>query len=343
MEVWLDKRFSIESNTPDYEGTDRTLLSKTTDSQENFFTDGNRLMCGNRLIGSLVTIDGEASQDHARSLVGSVEWLVLEFADWSMIPIENLLAACEGTPTKLAAVLSTPEQAQGAGFALQRGVEALVVRDSSEAMVEAALIVKSQRLEFEQTQPNVEPSYSGKVGIGELTITSVESGGTAERYCIDMIRLLKHGEGLLLGSSASSFLFVHGETVESEFVPARPFRVNAGPPHAYARMSNGNTKYLSELQTGDEILLVNTDGMLRSATIGRLKIEIRPMLLIKWIDENDKEGSMFLQQAETVRVVGLDKKTKSITALKEGEIVLGWCDMGARHIGASISSNVTER
>ncbi len=158
-----------------------------------------------------------------------------------------------------------------------------------------------------------------------------------------MTRLLKHGEGLLLGSSASSFLFVHGETVESEFVPTRPFRVNAGPPHAYVRMSNGNTKYLSELHTGDEILLVNTEGMLRSATIGRLKIEIRPMLLIKWLDENDKEGSMFLQQAETVRVVGLDNKTKSITALKEGEIVLGWCDVGARHIGASISSIVTER
>ena len=108
-------------------------------------------------------------------------------------------------------------------------------------------------------------------------------------------------------------------------------------------MSNGKTKYLSELHTGDEILLTNTDGIQRSATIGRLKIEIRPMLLIKWLDENDKEGSMFLQQAETVRVVDLNNKTKSITALNEGDIVLGWCDVGARHIGASISSIVTER
>lgn len=342
MELWLDRRSSIEHDGGVFEGIDRTLFSEPTESQKNFFSDGSRLICGNQLVGSLVTIDGEAAQNHARSLVGSVEWLVLEFTDWSMIPIENLLAACEGTPTKIAAVLSTPEQAPGAGFALQRGVEALVVRDST-AMVEAALIVKSQRLELERSEHNGAASFSGKVGIGKLTITSVEPGGTAERYCIDMTRLLKHGEGLLLGSNASSFLFVHGETVESEFVPVRPFRVNAGPPHAYVRMSNNNTKYLSELQAGDEILLVNTEGVLRSATIGRLKIEVRPMILIKWIDENDKEGSMFLQQAETVRVVGLDNKTKSITALKEGEIVLGWCDMGARHIGASISSNVTER
>ncbi|MEZ8002053.1 MAG: 3-dehydroquinate synthase II [Candidatus Poseidoniaceae archaeon] len=342
MEVWIDKRFSIESIVQTFEGADRMLLSTPTDSNTDIFCDGNRLMCSSQLVGSLVMLDGDASQNYARSLVGSVEWLVLEFSDWSMIPIENLLAACEGTPTKIAAVLSTPEQAQGAGFALQRGVEALVVSPSVE-MLEAALIVKSQRLESEQIESNDEASFSAKVGMGKLTITSVESGGTAERYCIDMTRLLKHGEGLLLGSSASSFLFVHGETVESEFVPTRPFRVNAGPPHAYVRMSNGNTKYLSELHTGDEVLLVNTEGMIRSATIGRLKIEIRPMLLIKWLDENDKEGSMFLQQAETVRVVGLNNKTKSITALKEGEIVLGWCDVGARHIGASISSIVTER
>jgi 3-dehydroquinate synthase II len=83
--------------------------------------------------------------------------------------------------------------------------------------------------------------------------------------------------------------------------------------------------------------------MQRCATVGRLKIELRPMILVKWIDENDKEGNMFLQQAETVRVVGLDKKTKSITALKSGDIVIGWSDMGSRHIGASISSAVTER
>jgi len=341
MEVWLDWRSSIESKHPSINGVDRILFPEYSESEFDFFSDGNRLMCHDRLIGSVVTIDDEVSQDHARSLVGSVEWLVLEFSDWSMIPIENLIAACEGTPTKIAAVLSTPEQAQGAGFALQKGVDALVV-PSSIALVEAALIVKSQRLELLQ-KSDAEPSFTGKVGIGELTITSVESGGTAERYCIDMTRLLDHGEGLLLGSSASSFLFVHGETLESEFVPTRPFRVNAGPPHAYVRMANGQTKYLSELHAGDEILLVNTEGMSRSATIGRLKIEIRPMILIKWVDENDKEGSMFLQQAETVRVVGLDKKTKSITALKEGEIVIGWCDTGARHIGVSISSTVTER
>ena len=342
MEVWLDGRKSIEALASLDSGIDRILFPQYSDSTRDYFIDGNRLMNREHLIGSLVTIDSDTSQEQARSLVGSVEWLVLEFTDWSMIPIENIIAACEGTPTKIAAVITSPEQAQGAGWALEQGVDALIVQNSP-SMVEVALIVKAQRLEH--TTPKVdEVRFSAsKIGIGKLTITSIEAGGTAERYCIDMTRLLDQGEGLLLGSNASSFLFVHGETLESEFVPTRPFRVNAGPPHAYVRMADGKTKYLSELQSGDEIFLVNTEGLQRSASIGRLKIEIRPMILIKWIDENDKEGSMFLQQAETVRVVGFDKQIKSITKLKIGEEVIGWSDIGARHIGASISSAVTER
>ena len=342
MEVWIDQRHSIETSGDLSDGVNRRLLDQKPENSNDFFSDGRRLMFKQNVVGAFITVNSEESQEYARSLVGSVEWLVLDFSDWSMIPIENLVAACEGTPTKIAAVLSTPEQAQGAGFALHKGVDALVVAPSNE-MIEAALVVKSQRLERTNQNDEEITSQSEHVGLGKLTVTSVEAGGTAERYCIDMTRLLGDGEGLLLGSSASSFLFVHGETVDSEFVPTRPFRVNAGPPHAYIRMSNGQTKYLSELQSGDEIHVVSTEGMQRSATVGRLKIELRPMILVKWIDENDKEGNMFLQQAETVRVVGLDMKTKSITALKPGDIVIGWSDMGSRHIGAPISSAVTER
>ena len=342
MEVWIDERHSIEYSGDEHDGINRRLSTKDSKNPNDFFSDGNRLMSKQSIVGALITVNSEERQEYARSLVGSVEWLVVDFTDWSMIPIENLVAACEGTPTKIAAVLTTPEQAQGAGFALHKGVDALVVTSSNE-MIEAALVVKSQRLERMTQHDSEVIAQSQHVGLGKLNITSVEPGGTAERYCIDMTRLLADGEGLLLGSSASSFVFVHGETVDSEFVPIRPFRVNAGPPHAYIRMSSGKTKYLSELQSGDEIHVVNTEGMQRSATVGRLKIELRPMILVKWIDENNKEGNMFLQQAETVRVVGLDKKTKSITALKPGDIVIGWSDMGSRHIGAPISSSVTER
>ena len=52
---------------------------------------------------------------------------------------------------------------------------------------------------------------------------------------------------------------------------------------------------------------------------------------------------MFLQQAETVRVIGQDCQPLSVTELKKGDVILGWSQKGARHIGVSISSSVSER
>ena len=127
MEVWIDERHSIEYSSSNYDGISRRVLNQESENSNDFFSDGHRLMFKQNVIGAFITVDSEESQEYARSLVGSVEWLVLDFSDWSMIPIENLVAACEGTPTKIAAVLSTPEQAQGAGFALHKGVDALVL------------------------------------------------------------------------------------------------------------------------------------------------------------------------------------------------------------------------
>ena len=181
------------------------------------------------------------------------------------------------------------------------------------------------------------------INLESLNITSVEEGGIGERYCIDFTSLLNVGEGMLVGSNASSFMLVHGETIPSEFVPSRPFRVNAGSPQSYALMADGTTKYLAELQSGDSVSIAGKDGRMRQAVIGRLKVEQRPLLLFRWMNENDKEGHMFLQQAETVRAVDTLGKPLSVTSLVPGDRILGWSDVGARHIGVTISSVVSER
>jgi len=174
-------------------------------------------------------------------------------------------------------------------------------------------------------------------------IISIEDGGVGERYCIDLTTLLEEGEGLLIGSSASSLVIVHGETLETEYVPSRPFRVNAGPPHSYVLMANGKTKYLSELKSNDSVLVCDVFGNTRIAQIGRLKIEKRPFLHIFWNNIFDKPSSMFLQQAETVRLVSSDGGLISITSIKKGDKILGWNDIGSRHIGEKINSKVSER
>ena len=111
-------------------------------------------------------------------------------------------------------------------------------------------------------------------------VTNVESGGVGERVCIDLTERLIEREGMLIGSSANALVLIHGETIPSEFVPSRPFRVNAGAVHAYCLMADGSTKYLSELTAGDRVAIANPSNEIRSATIGRLKIERRPFLLV---------------------------------------------------------------
>ena len=45
-------------------------------------------------------------------------------------------------------------------------------------------------------------------------------------------------------------------------------------------MGDGTTKYMAELEAGDNILAVSTSGETRKVVLGRVKIEQRPMVKI---------------------------------------------------------------
>jgi 3-dehydroquinate synthase II len=341
MEVWLDYRHSQKSDIINNYNFDKIISQNEIENATNINISDDSIFLNKKLIGKRISISDSDSQKDAKQFVGSVAWIVLEFTDWSMIPIENLVAASQGTPTRIAAKIRSPEEAQGAGFALETGVDALIVEDNTQ-LIEAALIIKSQRGEKEIIDL-IEGGDSESLTLTNHEIKSIEQGGIGERYCIDLTSLLLVGEGMLIGSSASSLVLVHGETVESEFVPKRPFRINAGPPHSYVMMADRTTKYISELKSNDSVLISNLKGETRIARIGRLKIEKRPFLTIYWHNLFDKPSSIFLQQAETVRLINYSGELISVTSLKVGDIILGWSGKGSRHIGESIISNVEER
>ena len=344
VEIWLDNR-NNDSDLSNYELSSIDFIIQQSESQDDtniakIITEENRIFQDGKIIGEIIKVSGANGQDKARSLVGSVNWILLEFEDWSMIPIENIIAACTGSPTKIAALIRTPAEAQGAAFALEIGVDALVV-DLNQKMIDAALITKSQRGENLQSIDDINENEN--IELQPLIITEIKSGGVSDRYCIDLTSLLEIGEGMLIGSSSSCMALIHGETIASDYVPSRPFRVNAGPPHAYIVMANMTTKYLSELKAGDEVLIVSDSQTCKSATIGRLKIERRPMLLFSMKNTNNKEAQLFLQQAETVRLVTPLRKLRAVTDLSVGEQILGWSSSDARHIGITVLSEVVER
>jgi len=332
MEVWL--------NAPVSKGHEDVDAFYSLQSGPGIFSEDGLLYRDGSVIGGHVHIDSAEAQAKARSLAGSVEWILLTFEDWSMIPIENVIAATESTPTKVAAQIMRPVEAQGAGFALDIGVDALLC---TEDCLESALIVKSIRLEEASSKESFHEENEQHVEVSLMTITDIKEGHSGDRVCIDLLSMLEEGEGILVGSTAKAFVLIHGETIASKYVPTRPFRVNAGSVDAYTYMADGTTKYLSELTSGDKVLITRNGGTLRTASIGRMKIETRPFILLRFKDENANEGHVFIQQAETVRLVLETGKTCSVTDLTVGDRIFGHSSTSTRHVGQSISAPSEER
>ena len=313
----------------------------TKDLTGDFNLIDEKLIHNDSVVGYAFMIEGHKSHEKVRNKIGLVEWIVLDFSNWKMIPVENIIAECEGTGTKIAVIVNLAMDVNGIAFALEKGVDAIVIENEVK-LIQACSIAKSQRLENSSLDSMQTAESLEKLNLSELIITNIESGGVGERYCIDLVCLISEGEGMLIGSSSSSLSLVHGEVIDSDFVPARPFRVNAGPPHSYILMADGKTKYLSELISGDNVMLVSENGSTRSATIGRLKIEKRPFLRIYWENDYQISNSIFLQQAETVRILSRVGVVKSVTELKIGDTILCHESNHSRHIGNKVSINSRE-
>lgn len=337
LQIWCDCR--VEPIPEDIDDIFDYTLTKNLIG--DFHLDGNKLFRNDSLVGYTFLIDDHRSNENVRNKIGLVEWIVLDFSNWKMIPVENMIAECEGTGTKIAVIVNLAKDVNGIAFALEKGVDAIVIKNDVE-LIQACSIAKSQRLENSPLEVIQTAEALEKLNLSEMTITNIESGGVGERYCIDLTCLISEGEGMLIGSSSSSMCLVHGESIDSEFVPARPFRVNGGPPHSYILMADGKTKYLSELTSGDIVMLVSENGSTRCANIGRLKIEKRPFLRIYWENDYQISHSIFLQQAETVRILSRVGVVKSVTELKIGDTILCHESKHSRHIGNKVSINSRE-
>ena len=283
---------------------------------------------------AVVQLDDFHGQDEAISLVGMIDWILVRCSDWTMIPLENIVAAAAGTGTRIVAAISQNVELSGAAHALQHGVDALLL-PADEDLWDVAEKISRDRASVQLGEKKPEQT------LVMANVTNVESGGVGERICVDLTERLSEGEGMLIGSSANALVLIHGETIPSEFVPSRPFRVNAGAVHAYCLMADGSTKYLSELIAGDQVAIANPSNEIRSATIGRLKIERRPFLLVQF-QWNNQSAQVLLQQAETVRLIN-DEGYISVTSIQSGDKIAVRFSSGMRHIGRELAGEMNER
>jgi 3-dehydroquinate synthase II len=269
-----------------------------------------------------VALTSKENEEEAVDLLARGRRVILAHG-WEIIPVENILAQQEDLDVEVDSL----QQARLAAGILEKGVRGVVV------LPRAAADLKAIVAELKLSQ--------GTMKLIPATVTAIETAGLGHRVCVDTMSMLKTGQGMLVGNSSAFTFLVHGETEENPYVAARPFRVNAGAVHAYAVMPGDKTCYLEELAAGREVLVVGADGATTLATVGRVKVEIRPMLLIR-ARAGDAEGAVFLQNAETIRVVRPDGSPVSVVNLREGDEILCRADEAGRHFGMRIKEEIKE-
>ncbi len=265
----------------------------------------------------LSNVDIEEILKYAKT---GIDFVIVDVRDWKIIPLENIIAKLHKLHTKIYAVARNPAEVRKMFSILEIGVDGVIFSTGSINEVKEALVYLRTK-SFE---------------LRPATILEIKEVGNGERVCVDTASMLAKGEGMLIGSRANFLFLVHNESVGSSFTSPRPFRVNAGAVHCYTLSPDGTTKYLSELETGSEVLITDSSGKARRATVGRSKIESRPMLMIKARAGNEI-GGIIAQNAETIRFVRPKGHLVSVTHLKKGDIVLAYTKPATgRHFGMEV-------
>ena len=249
-----------------------------------------------------------------------LDFVIVEVKDWKIIPLENIIAKLHKINTKIYAIAETPEEVRKMFSILEIGVDGVIFSSSSIPEIREVMVYLGSR------------SFNLEKG----KIIEIKEVGDGERVCVDTASILHKGEGMLIGSRSNFLFLVHNESVGSSFTSPRPFRVNAGAVHCYTLSPNGTTNYLSEIETGSEVLIINSKGKARRATVGRSKIERRPMLMIK-ASVNGEIGGIIAQDAETIRFVKPNGELVSVTHLKKGDTVMVYSKVATgRHFGMEV-------
>ena len=258
----------------------------------------------------------------------SVDYIIIDCLNWRVIPLENLIARTRNK-SKLIAQVVNAEDAKLVLETLELGTDGVLMYVSdSRDLTKAITIVKEQ-----------EP----KISVVPAKVNVVKPISTGARVCVDTCDLMTSGEGMLVGVQAAGFFLIEAEVHENPYVQARPFRVNAGSLSMYTLKSLQKTQYLSELKAGDEVLIVNKEGEARSASVGRIKIELRPLILVE-AEVEGKKIKTILQNAETIRLVN-PKGSTPVTELQAGdEVLVHLASSAGRHFGVSVpEETVIER
>ncbi|NPV49199.1 MAG: 3-dehydroquinate synthase II [Armatimonadetes bacterium] len=270
-----------------------------------------------------VTITGKADEQRVVELSRTAP-VIVTTTDWTIIPLENLIAA----GARIVARVQSAEEALTAAQTLERGVEGVLLETADRGQVRRTVAALKE--------------HGEQIPLQTAEIIAVQPLGMGDRVCIDTCTNMRPGQGMLVGNSSAALFLVHAETQDNPYVDPRPFRVNAGAVHAYVRVPGGRTRYLADLRAGDQALIVDSAGATELAHIGRVKVERRPLALVT-ARVGDREVTTILQNAETIRLVTPAGAPLSVVDLRPGSEVLIHLEAAGRHFGMKVEETIVER
>lgn len=250
-------------------------------------------------------------------------FVIIELDDWRIIPLENIIASLQSTSIEIFAVAKSIDEVETLFTILELGVDGVVITaNSPDEIKKVSNIIHKSKFE-----------------IRPAVIEEIVDVGMGERVCIDTVSMLNQGEGMLVGNKSNFLFLIHNESIGSSFTSPRPFRVNAGAVHCYTIIPGGTTNYLSELESGSQVFIVNDKGLARVVVVGRAKIESRPLKLFRAKISDNEHGSIIVQNAETIRFLGKDGSILPVTHVKVGDSILVYSKPPTgRHFGMEVSN-----
>ncbi len=276
-----------------------------------------------------LAVQQKESLEQACQLAAKYRYAVVDFDLPTNIPLELFIARLEASGTTLLRRTTSAVETEVAFGVLEKGSDGALF-----AGEDPAEIKRVAELLREEASPVLE--------LKPLRVTAVHHVGMGWRSCIDTTGLMTQEEGMLIGSTSAGGILVCSETHYLPYMNLRPFRVNAGAVHSYIWMPRNTAGYLSEQEAGSQVLCVNWQGATRVLTVGRVKTEIRPLLLIKGVADGT-ELNVIVQDDWHIRLMGADGKPRNATLIQPGDSLLAYLCSPGRHVGIGVGETIIER
>jgi 3-dehydroquinate synthase II/3-amino-4-hydroxybenzoic acid synthase len=274
-------------------------------------------------------VEGREALEKSWQEASGYDYAIVDFDLPTNIPLELIIARLQGSSTVLLKRVGTLEEMEVVFGVMEKGSDGV-------------LICTQDIQEISKVGAYLSDAGAGSLKLQHLLVEAVGHVGMGLRACIDTTGMMTRDEGMIIGSTSAGGIFVCSETHYLPYMNLRPFRVNAGAVHSYVWMPGNNAQYLTDLSAGSKVLCVDTCGKTRILTVGRVKIEARPLLLIKG-QAAGAEINVIVQDDWHIRIMGADLKPRNASEIKPGDSLLAYvCDPG-RHVGIKVNETILER